>query len=198
MFILGNNWREAAPAQREEERRLYYVAMSRARETLHLLQLDSAPNPHIACLHGEFVVRRRPALTPMNIGRPHSYHLLGMEDLYLDFAGRKPERHPTRQALHSLRAGSLVSMQKYGEHVELINNQGVKVARLSKKAQDIWIQKLPLIKEVRVIALVRRYRKELADSPLKSSCHGESWQAPLVEVVCSTAAVSSGGSPSRT
>ncbi len=197
VFILGDNWREAPPAQREEERRLYYVAMSRARETLHLLQLDSAPNPHIACLHGEFVVRRRPALPPVNIGRPHSYHLLGMEDLYLDFAGRKPERHPTRQALHRLRAGSLVSMQKCGEHVELINDQEVKVARLSKKAQDIWIQKLPIITEVRVIALVRRYREELADSPLKSSCQGESWQVPLVEVVCSGDGVSCGESPFR-
>ncbi len=96
-----------------------------------------------------------------------------------------------RQALHRLRAGSLVSMQKRGEQVELINDQGVQVARLSKKAQDIWIHKLPLIKEVRVIALVRRYREELADSPLKSSCHGESWQVPLVEVVCGGDGVSS-------
>lgn len=57
--------------------------------------------------------------------------------------------------------------------------------------------KLPLIKEVRVIALVRRYREELADSPLKSSCHGKSWQVPLVEVVCSGDGVSFGESPFR-
>lgn len=186
VFILGDNW-QVPPSQLEEERRLYYVAMTRARETLHLLHLTSTPNPHIACLHGEFALRRRPDLAPATIARPQTYHLLGMEDLFLDFAGIKRERHPRRLALQRLRAGNLLTMQKRGKQVELVNDQGVPVARLSKKAQDIWIHQLPLIKEVQVIALVRRYREELTNLALQASCHGQSWQVPLVELVCDTA-----------
>ena len=132
VFILGDNW-QVPPPQLEEERRLYYVAMTRARETLHLLHMESAPNPHIASLHGESVLRRRPDLAPATIASPQTYHLLGMEDLYLDFAGRKTEHHPTRQALRALHAGSRVGIKRHGEQVELVNEQGVVLARLSKK-----------------------------------------------------------------
>lgn len=185
VFILGDNWRQGSPPQMEEERRLFYVAMTRARETLHLLHLGSAPHPHLACLHGEFVLRRRPVLSPAKSGKPKIYHLLGMEDLYLDFAGRKPERHPTRQALRALRAGHRLGIAPHGEQVELINQEGVVLARLSQKARAVWTPRLASISEVRVVALVRRYRDELTDTRLQATCHGESWQVPLVELVCS-------------
>ena len=186
VFILGDNW-QVPPPQLEEERRLYYVAMTRARETLHLLHLESAPNPHIASLHGEFALRRRPDLAPAAIASQRTYHLLGMEDLYLDFAGRKPEHHPTRQALRALHAGCRVGIKGHGEQVDLVNEQGVALARLSKKAQAIWAPRVASIKEARVVALVRRRRDELADTKLQASCHGQSWQVPLVELACDTA-----------
>lgn len=184
VFILGDSWRETTPSQLEEERRLYYVAMSRARETLHLLQLGVATNPHIACLQGDFLARRTPTLPPAHTGSPHTYHLLGMEDLFLDFAGRKPEHHPARQALQALHAGSLVGIEARRDYVDIVNAQGVTIARLSRKAQARWTMKLPTIRAIRVVALVRRYRDDLADTGLQAACFGESWLVPMIEVVC--------------
>lgn len=125
----------------------------------------------------------RGKITPADYGKVYSYHLLGMEDLFLDFAGRKAERHPARRALQQLTAGSRLRMQARGEHLELINDQGLALARLSKKAEEIWAGRLPRVREVRVVAMVRRQREEVAEPAFQAACRGERWQVPIVEVV---------------
>ena len=89
VFVLGESWQDAAGPTIEDERRLYYVAMSRARETLHLFSLDSSRNPHIVLLNGDFLIRRKPSATLEEKRQVRTYHLLGMDDFFIDFAGIK-------------------------------------------------------------------------------------------------------------
>jgi ATP-dependent DNA helicase RecQ len=183
VFVLGDSWREGAGAAAEDERRLYYVAMSRARETLHLFSLAAATNPHTRNLAGEFLVRRTPGPTGSRIPEARSYHLLGMDDLFIDYAGMKPEQHPARQALEPLWSGHTVRIAPRNSQLELIDDQGRAIARLSKKAQAHWGSRLATIKEIRVIAMVRRYRDDVTEQEYRSRCHGERWEVPIVELV---------------
>jgi ATP-dependent DNA helicase RecQ len=138
----------------------------------------------LATLHGEFLTRRKFA-APIAADRPaRTYHFLGMDDFFIDFAGIKPERHPTRLALPAINAGDVVDIEERHHHVELVNKDGVSFARLSKKAQSELGGKLSTIKEVRVIAMVRRYWEDVVDKDFQGNCYGASWEFPIVELIC--------------
>ena len=60
VFILDGDWKiKPSEKPREEERRLLYVAMTRARETLSIFHRPHAPNPYLNFLQGEFLIWRR-------------------------------------------------------------------------------------------------------------------------------------------
>lgn len=180
VFILGDSWKKGEGADIEDERRLYYVSMSRARETLHLFSLASCQNPHIAVLTGDFLLSRH---IPINIEEQETrtYNLLGMEDLFIDYAGIKPENHPSRLALQKIKAGDKLNIEERSKHLELINSEGVAIARLSRKAQEEWHDRIGTIRDIRTVALVRRYREDLSDKDFQASCLGHSWDVPIVE-----------------
>ena len=184
VFILGDSWDKGSGAAIEDERRLYYVSMSRARETLHLCVLDTAVNPHARSLAGDFMVVREMAPATAKPTTRRTYHLLGMEDLFLDYAGIREERHPSRLALQQSRAGEVVSLHKQGHHLEVLDSAGVAIARLSKKARGEWGDRLDCIREARIVALVRRYRDDVEDKAFQAACCGRSWEVPVVELVC--------------
>jgi ATP-dependent DNA helicase RecQ len=157
--------------------------MSRARETLHLFSLASCPNPHVAVLIGDFVISRHLA---SDIEEPHktrTYSLLGMEDLFVDFVGIKPENHPSRIALKKIKTGDRLNIEKRNKNLELVNSEGVVIARLSRKAKEEWYDRIGIIRDIRTVALVKRYREDLADKAFQASCLGDSWDVPIVEFV---------------
>ncbi len=185
VFILGENWQEKTGDEAEEERRLYYVAMSRARATLQLFSINDIPNPHVSLLSGDFQLQRElnPKVHNRQIGK--HYALLGMKDLYLDYAGAKKEQHPSRLALGELTTGDTLSLELCNEHLELVNDAGVSVARLSKSAQQKWRKILEKILEIHVIALVRRNKDAISDDVFRQKCIGEMWEVPVVEMTMS-------------
>jgi len=182
VFILGDSWKDLNESEMEEERRLYYVAMSRARETLHLFSLEDRLNPHSSALQGDYLVisNSKPIIQKEIIGK--QYRLLGMRDLFLDFAGIKKENHPVRSALQELKTDDCLRALIRNNGVELVNDLGVSVGRLSQAARDEWVGRLETIKEIRVIAIVRRNLIEIKDATFSRRCHGESWELPIVEV----------------
>ncbi|EKD35625.1 MAG: ATP-dependent DNA helicase protein, partial [uncultured bacterium] len=107
------------------------------------------------------------------------YTFLGLEDMYLDFAGMKKEHHPVRQALRGLGVGDSVTAELRGGHIELVDGSGLSVARLSKAARDIWQGRLSSIAAVRIVAMVRRYREDIADREYGERCHGDFWELPV-------------------
>jgi ATP-dependent DNA helicase RecQ len=179
VLVLGD-WRQAAVEEIEDERRLYYVAMSRARETLHLFAGREGDNPHVALLSGEYCVVNRPSLAavPAELGRRT---LLGMQDLFIDFAGTKSEHHRERLAVERLHTGDALTLRTESEHVVLVAG-GIVVGRLSRKAALGWRHRLPWISTARVVAMVRRSSGDIEDAAFRSRCHGDHWQVPIVEV----------------
>lgn len=182
VFILDGSWEEKTGDEAEEERRLFYVAMSRARETLTLFSMSNTVNSHISLLIGECMFSRPSDILGVTSGSIYRYILLDMDDLFIDFAGMRKEDHPSRKAIHELRVGESVFFKATDNTIELMNKVGVSVARLSKSTKNSWAKSLMEVEEAKVVAVVRRYKEDNSDETQKERCYGDRWEVPLVEV----------------
>lgn len=178
VFILDGGWNDGG----EEERRLYYVAMTRAQETLCLLELPGG-NPHTRLLHGDVVQHQTaaaPPLPPALVLR--RYELLGLRELFIDFAGQHAPHEPLHARLAALTVGSVLSLRAEDERMLLCDSAGVAVARLARTAAEVWRSRLALIVTVRVLALVQ-WRREDSSIEFRDRCRCEHWEIPVVEIV---------------
>jgi ATP-dependent DNA helicase RecQ len=186
VFILDGDWKvKPSEKQREEERRLLYVAMTRAKETLCIFHRLHAPNPCLNFLQGEFLAWRRaePRETPPPDLLKLRYELLGMKDMDLGFAGRKPSTDPIHRHLAALVPGVMLTPTAEGSSIALYDPSGNPVAKLSKSALQTWLPRLSRIRQVRVIGMIRRMEKDEAEA-FRPQCRCEQWEVPWVEFTC--------------
>jgi len=180
VFILDGGWR--SDREREEERRLYYVGMTRAKQTLCIFTRKDQDNPHTKLLEcGSFLRRRVVPQEEVPSGSiQRRYTCLGMRDLFLDFPGRYPDEAPIHEHLARLRNGQLLTARRKGEKIDLTDEAGYSVARFSNQACENWREGLERVQEIRVLAMLRRLK---TDSKSQGSCRCEQWELPLVEMV---------------
>jgi ATP-dependent DNA helicase RecQ len=183
VLVLDGPW---GRGEAEENRRLFYVAMTRARENLILCQrFDSAQhkrsdqhNPHIPLLEGELCHRTSVAGTTA----PHEilarrFEVLGLKDFFLDYAGRQPPE--SRAALAALQPGSALFPKQPGE---LADAAGVTVALLSQAARQTWAERWQRIESITVLALARRDAED-SDPKYREKLRCTHWEVPVVEVI---------------
>ena len=108
---------------------------------------------------------------------------MGMEDLFLDYIGIRTETHPSRQAIKKLHTGDVLSFKRSEDRLDLITEEGIEVARLSKKAFAEWQGTIDTAKQIRVIGLARRTRDDVSDKVFLERCWGQEWEVPIVEIV---------------
>ena len=180
LVILDGGWTKDSL---EEQRRLLYVAMTRAKETLCLMQRKDACNPFLNEIADDFALRRNAAesLGANQLTVTRHYALLGLNDFHISFAGRFPETNPIHQYLTALSPGNLLSIANINGKI-VLQHGDVTVARLSQKGHQEWADKLERIEMVRVIAMIKRYRDDSEES-YRSRCMVEEWEIPLVELV---------------
>ncbi|WP_419175263.1 RecQ family ATP-dependent DNA helicase [Desulfosediminicola sp.] len=182
VFMLGNGWQFKQGNNEDEERRLYYVGMSRARQTLQLFSLPGGGTSFAGQVQGDSVIKRTiPATDGIKLPGT-SYHLLGMRDLDLGFGGRLKSNHPTLNALPALKPGDSLGMEIRNDHVEMVNSEGVSVARLSRKARAEWSKWLNEVRSVTVVALVKRYKSDVKDEEYLKYCLSDVWEVVVCEV----------------
>ncbi len=190
VVVLGGEWQRRHEDGRqdspEQKRRLYYVAMTRARETLTLFNRRDDPIPYLDDLRRPGLVRRRVAVAPDGLAgnaADISYTVLGMGDIFLDFAGRKHEKHPIHRSLARLRAHDTLRLDRNRDgRVQVLDAHGVEVARLSSTAAERWQRpQLEGVDEVRVLAMVCR-RAEDCRPEFREHVVVPSWEVPILEV----------------
>lgn len=185
VFVPGGGWTQGKSRQaQEEERRVYYVAMTRAKETLCLFERGDISCSIAGLINGDLVLMRNPSLlrTPDLLVLCRRYEIFGLEDMFLDFAGRKREGDIIHQHLAGLGTGDVLVLAPRGDGIELQNEQGGTVARLSQAAVKTWHERLNSVERITVLAMVQR-RVEDSGEEYRALCQCEQWEIPVAEVV---------------
>ena len=111
------------------------------------------------------------------------YDIIGMKDIYLDFAGRMVESDPVHQHLRRLHVGDAVQLRKSGERLEICNLSGYPVAVLSKSGRDKWALAQDQIESINVMALIERRADDVKEASFKKLLKADNWEVPVLEVV---------------
>lgn len=176
VILDGGDWKSAE----DDERRLYYVGMTRAKENLLLCQSVTSANPFTGALVGNEGIVHLPL--PDTILRPevlaHRFVALSLADVDLGFAGRRRGDDPVHSALTRLDHGSMLEIHPTERGLELrVPGDGIAIGKLAKRC----VFETKKIVEVRVEAIIRRYKKQ-SDPKYVSSVRVEAWWVPLVTV----------------
>ncbi|NJN47594.1 MAG: ATP-dependent helicase, partial [Candidatus Competibacteraceae bacterium] len=188
VLIADGGWDRSRSEQTiEEERRLYYVAMSRAQETLCLIQRRDTRNPFPAQLNGDCLQHRSAA---PDFLEEHTaailkrrYAVLGLQDLDIGFAGTRPTTDSVHRLLSELWPGSVLELQEFEGHLYLMC-QAAPIASLSRAAVAVWRERLIRIETIRVLAMIQRYCED-GDAKFRSRYRTDAWEVPMVEVIYS-------------
>ena len=134
VVVLDGGWdRVGRGEDPDAPRRLYYVAMTRARQTLTLARL---PGPHRlqdALKDATFVLNRQPPAT-LPAAAPELarlYRRLSLRDVFLSFAGYRPPSDPAHRAIASLSPGDQLQVRAGQNRWELLDRKGTVVAQLA-------------------------------------------------------------------
>lgn len=178
VFILDGGWKNN---KLEEQRRLYYVAMTRAKETLCLFERSDLSHPFLTKLAGDHVLTRT---TPgfehqQTVDRKH-YTVLGLKDFDISFAGCFKPAHPIHQHLSEITPGITLKVLVKQDQIFFLYG-GLAVAKLSGVATRQWLNQTANILMVKVIAMIKRYRDD-SDESYRSRCQTEYWDVPMVEI----------------
>ena len=134
--VLDGGWSNfQGKSDLDEVRRLYYVAMTRARYTLTLTRLNGF-NPIQENLLKELcILRRDPVeLPPGPTELTYQYIRASLEDVDLGYAGRRGSNHFVHRAIVELSLGDSLDMRiAEAGYWELLNQSGSVVGRMAKR-----------------------------------------------------------------
>ena len=134
VVVLDGGWnRHSHGEDADAPRRLYYVAMSRARKTLTLARF---PNTHPFQKHiqnNPSVLRRQaPAsLPPAPPELVLQYKQSSLRDVFLSYAGYRHRNHPLHRAIAALSPGDPLQVQAGARRWELLDRNGTVVGQLA-------------------------------------------------------------------
>jgi ATP-dependent DNA helicase RecQ len=184
--LLCGDWSGTTPSEMEEERRVFYVGMTRARHTLAVFRRTDKRNPFAGDLAGPcFVPRRESAGGAPGDARNRDYVLLGLDDVFLDFAGRCVGGDPIHAALGALQPGDCLRIRANGDRPVLVAPTDAVVAQLSAGAADRWRGCLAAIEQVRVVCLIVRCRSDCKEAEYITRLRTDRWEIPVCELVVS-------------
>jgi len=134
VFVLDGGWDKVGENQDvDSQRRLYYVAMTRARKTLSLAHFDRGHAilrslPNSSCFQ-----RRTPTIPlspPAELSR--RYCRLTLKEIDISYAGRQAPEDPIHSAIAALLPGDAIQLKARNGRWDLHDGLGRIVGRLAK------------------------------------------------------------------
>ena len=181
VVVLDGGWdRVSRGEDPDAPRRLYYVAMTRARHTLALSRLPGAHPFQDALRENPSVQWRDPTtLPPPTPEMARRHHRLTLSDVYLSYAGNKSPDHPTHRAIAELAPGDQLKVQPQSDWWELRNYAGVVVGTLARKFEPPPDMRCV---EATVLA-VATWSRERADPQYQQGLKKDTWEVVIPELV---------------
>ena len=184
VFILDGDWgRPRTADEREAERRLLYVGMTRARQTLGLMRMRHQPNLLLADLAGKHMLPRK-RVEEHRIDDDFvfcDYAILGLEDVFMDYAGTFAPAHPIHRHLSDLKTGHTVRLVPDKRGIAIFDGTHFRLGRLSADAARRWAPRMDAINSVRVLAILTRERLD-PDPSFQREIKTDRWELPVLEV----------------
>lgn len=178
--VLDGGWEDYEAGQDPDaSRRLYYVAMTRARKTLTLVRMkgknrliDRLPD------HASLVRRDMPAISNLPHGLDRRYEILTPGKVDLGYAGRFASSAPVHAVLAALRPGVPLQLVQC-ENQWFLHGGGKPVGRLAKSYSPP--KEMSCI-EAHVHAVLERFRSD-SEQSYASSVRCDHWEVVLPELV---------------
>ena len=193
VVILDGRWNAASDAEDPDTaRRLYYVSMTRARETLALVRLDDAGRPDVrdTPLRAKREERASSLLQPLGntpsvlerkVPRPDiSDRRLDiriaectMKDVVLSFAGWRAAHSRTHRAIATLAPGDPLSMSHEDGQWKILDREGRQVGRMARS----WtLPRGMAIARASVQGIFTRWADDGEDEERKRTLRSETWE----------------------
>ena len=180
--ILDGGWDKIGKDEDvDAPRRLYYVAMTRARETLAVTRLKGQDNHLLDSLRvSSSIVKRTPAKLTNTISEfNRTWFRASLKHIDLSFAGRQNSNEPVHQAIANLSCGSELDVQFFENKWLLKSKSGMTVGKLSQHFRPPSKMKCHSAK---VYALIER-TKEMSEPEYLKNIRCESWEVVVPEMV---------------
>jgi len=171
LILDGGGWQ----GRGDDERRLFYVAMTRARKSLTVCEVVGGQHPFVRDLEG-LVLRSRPEALPPNLGVAHRTSCADPEKVVLSWPGRFAPSAPIHRALVALDVGSPLVLRPRSDGRagwEITDASGAVVGRMSSKFR----QPVGEVVAVRVGAMLVRHARED-----EQGLQCQSWELVLPEI----------------
>ena len=182
VVVLAGGWdRVGRDEDVDAPRRLYYVAMTRARQTLTLAQL-SGDQQFQAAFSGLPSVQPRKPLRDLPPARPEltrQYRRLSLRDIFLSFPAYGPPGHPVHHAIAALSPGDSLDMRPGPKRWELLDRDGTVVGQL---ASNFAPPDGMHCTSATVLAIVT-WDKEKSEPQFQSNFRCENWEVVVPELV---------------
>ncbi len=183
--VLDGGWNQRSRCEDiDEARRLYYVAMTRAGQTLTLAQMHGNHSFLKSLNMCRSVIRRQQADFPAGPAELLSRHVrVGLKDVDLGYAGRLKPGHRAHRAIAALAPGSpLKARISKGNKWELTDKDGMVVGRLAGSFKP---PKDTRCRAAEVFAIVR-WDRDSSDQKYHDSIRTETWEVVVPELVFET------------
>ena len=182
VVVLDGSWDRVGHGEDvDAPRRLYYVAMTRARKTLTLSQLPGR-NPMLDSLHDtpsalwrDGVVVYPPSAQELS----RRYRRLSLRDVFLSYAGYRRPDDPVHRSIADLSPGDMLEVRESVTRWELLDRSGIVVGQLARDFDGISGMRCAFAKVLAIVSWDRRrsepeYQKEIR-------C--DSWEVVVPELV---------------
>ena len=181
VVVLDGGWaRRSGDEDADAPRRLYYVAMTRAKQTLTLCRLRGDQGFHGALDGRSCVLRRSPvALSPPTAQLARQYRSLTLRDVYLSFAGRMPAADRVHRSIAELSPGDRLQVRHRQDRWQLHDGDGVRVGTLASSFEAPSDMRCV---EAQVSAIAR-WRSEYSDAQYKQELKCDEWEVVVPELV---------------
>ena len=182
VVVLDGGWNRVGQGEDEDApRRLYYVAMTRARQTLTLATL---PGPHTiqgALADIPSVLRRRPPVNLPSLVPELARHFLrlSLRDVFLSFAGNWSPQHSVHHAIAALSPGDSLQVSVESNRWQLLDQEGVVVGQLA----GIFAPPQNMHCVAATVFAIATWDRERSEPEYRNALRCDAWEVVVPELV---------------
>ena len=182
VVVLDGNWHRVGNGEDSDApRRLYYVAMTRARQTLTLMRFPG-PHPFQDTLSNvpAALFRKDPVTLPQP--RPElarQYRRFSLSDVFLSFAGYRPANDPVHHAIAALSTGDPLQALPGQNRWDLLDKNGVVVGQLAGSFKPPDGMRCTSA----TVLAIASWRRDLSEPNYQRNLRCDAWEVVVPELV---------------